>query len=84
MKTFFNLVNFVVGVLSLLVGMGNFLVVPLNPANVAAGIFALTISAACLWLTQQGATGGTQQLTWQFAGESPSVPHCAAPGCPRR
>jgi len=50
MKIFFSLVNFVVGVLSLLIGLGNFLFLANNPSGAVAGVVALVVGATFLWL----------------------------------
>lgn len=50
MKTFFSLVNFVVGILSLLIGVGNFLFLANNPAGAVAGVVAMVVGATFLWL----------------------------------
>lgn len=53
MKTFFSLVNFVVGILALLIGFGNFLFLAHNPSNTIAGLLAMVVGATCLWLASE-------------------------------
>jgi hypothetical protein len=53
MKTFFSLVNFVVGILALLIGVGNFLFLDNNPAGAVAGVVALVVGATFLWLATE-------------------------------
>lgn len=50
MKTFFSLVNFVVGILSLLIGVGNFLFLTNNPSGIVAGGVAVVVGTSFLWL----------------------------------
>lgn len=53
MKTFFSLVNFVVGILALLIGVGNFLFLGNNPAGAVAGVMAMVVGATFLWLATE-------------------------------
>ena len=53
MKTFFSLVNFVVGILSLLIGFGNFLFLANNPAGAVAGVVAMVVGVTFLWLATE-------------------------------
>lgn len=53
MKTFFSLVNFVVGLLSLLMGVGNVLFHSNNPTGAVAGWVAILVGATFLWLATQ-------------------------------
>jgi hypothetical protein len=50
MKTTFGLINFVIGILSLLVGVGNIEFMSQSPASALAGVVALCIGAVCLWM----------------------------------
>jgi hypothetical protein len=50
MKTFFSLVNFVVGILALLIGLGNFLFVTHNPTAVVTGAVTIAVGATFVWL----------------------------------
>jgi len=60
MKTFFSLVNFVVGILALLIGFGNFLFLAHNPASTIAGLVSMVVGAACLWLASESILGRQQ------------------------
>ena len=62
MKNFFSLVNLTIGLLFLLVGSGIFTSISLTPANAGAGLVALLIAAACLWLAKQSVFAGKEQL----------------------
>jgi hypothetical protein len=53
MKNFFRLFNLALGLLFLLVGSGICASISSTPANAGAGLFALVIAAACLWLAKQ-------------------------------
>jgi len=53
MKTFFSLINFVVGVLALLIGFGNLLFLAHNPTSAVAGGVAITIGLAFLCLATE-------------------------------
>ena len=53
MKTLFSLVNFVVGLLSVLIGVGNVLFQANNPAGAVAGSVAIVVGATFLWLATQ-------------------------------
>jgi hypothetical protein len=62
MKTVFNLVNFFIAILCMLVGVGNIEYVTLNPSGAAAGVgVALVIGVACFWLAAQSMLDGPQQ-----------------------
>lgn len=50
MKIFFSLVNFVVGVISLLIGLGNLFFLGNNPTGAVAGVVAMVVGATFLWL----------------------------------
>jgi hypothetical protein len=50
MKTAFGLINFVIGILSLLVGVGNIEFMAKNPSSAMAGVVALVVGAVCLWM----------------------------------
>jgi len=58
MRNLFGLINFVVGILSLLIGHGIFVSLAQHPQNTGAGIFAVCIGAACLWLAKESAFEG--------------------------
>lgn len=58
MKTTFGLVNFVIGILSLLVGVGNIEFMSKNPASAIAGVVALVIGAVCLWMAVEAEHSG--------------------------
>lgn len=60
MKTFFSLVNFVVGILALLIGLSHFLFLTHNPASTIAGLIALVVGAICLWLARKFMFGSQQ------------------------
>ena len=53
MKIFFSLVNFVVGVISLLIGLGNLFFLANNPTGAVAGVMAMVVGATLLWLATQ-------------------------------
>jgi hypothetical protein len=53
MKNIFSLVNLTIGLLFLLVGSGICASISSTPANAGAGLVALVIAAACLWLAKQ-------------------------------
>ncbi len=53
MKIFFSLVNFVVGVMSLLIGLGNLFFLANNPTGAVAGVMAMAVGATFLWLASQ-------------------------------
>jgi len=53
MKTLFSLVNFVVGLLTLLIGAGNVLFLANNPAGAVAGSVAMVVGATFLGLATQ-------------------------------
>ncbi|MDD2846211.1 MAG: hypothetical protein PHT57_14795 [Rhodoferax sp.] len=50
MNTFFSLVNFVVGILALLIGLGNLLFLTNNPTGAVTGGVAMAVGATFLWL----------------------------------
>ena len=52
-RTFFSLVNVVIGVLLCAVGCGVFFNLARHPASAGVGAVALVSGAACLWLAQQ-------------------------------
>lgn len=60
MRTCFSLVNFVVGVLALMIGFGNFLFLANNPASTIAGLLAMVAGATCLWLASESIPGSQQ------------------------
>jgi hypothetical protein len=53
MKNLFGLINLIAGILSLLIGHGIFVSLAQHPQNTAAGLFAFSIAAACLWLAKE-------------------------------
>lgn len=61
MKTFFSLINFVVGMLALLIGLGNFLFLTNNPAGAVAGVVALVVGATFLWLATEAMFSSPKQ-----------------------
>jgi len=61
MKTFFSLVNFVVGILALLIGFGNLLFLAHNPASATVGLVAMVVGATCLWLASESIFSNRQQ-----------------------
>ncbi|HEX5698079.1 MAG TPA: hypothetical protein VFX90_05465 [Rhodoferax sp.] len=58
MKTLFSLVNFVIGLLSVLIGVGNVLFQSYNPAGAVAGSVAIVVGATFLWLATQAMLSG--------------------------
>ena len=60
MKTFFSMVNFVVGILALLIGLGNFLFLASNPTSTIAGLVAMVVGAVFLWLASESMFGSQQ------------------------
>ncbi len=53
MKSFFSLVNFVVGVVVMLIGLGNILLVSKNPAAGVAGAVVMVVGATFVWLATE-------------------------------
>lgn len=53
MRTAFGLINLVLGVLCLWVGIGNVEAMGQGPGNLIAGVVALLMGAACLWLVKE-------------------------------
>lgn len=53
MRTAFGLINLVVGVLCLWVGIGNVEAMGQGPGNVIAGVVAIMVGSACLWLAEE-------------------------------
>ena len=62
MKRLFGLINFIVGIVSLLIGHGIFVSLTQHPQNTGACIFAVSIGAACLWLAKESAFEGGARL----------------------
>jgi hypothetical protein len=60
MKTFFSLVNFVVGILSLLIGFGNLLFLANNPSGAVAGAVAMVVGATLVFLATGAMLSSTQ------------------------
>jgi hypothetical protein len=50
MRNVFGLINIVVGILALLVGVGNIEFMAKNPSSALAGVVALVVGGVCLWL----------------------------------
>lgn len=53
MKNMFSLVSFVVGILSLVIGMGNLLFLTQSLSSTVAGFAAIGLGGACLWLATE-------------------------------
>lgn len=53
MKTLFSLINFVVGMVALLIGFGNLLFLGNTPTSVVAGGVATVVGLIFLWLATQ-------------------------------
>jgi urea transporter len=60
MKTLFSLVNFVVGLFTLLIGAGNVLFQSNNPAGAVAGLVAMVVGATFLGLATQAMLGSAK------------------------
>jgi hypothetical protein len=60
MKTFFSLVNFVIGLLSLLVGLGNFLFISHNPTAAVTGAVTVVVGATLVFLATGAMFSGTK------------------------
>jgi uncharacterized membrane protein YkgB len=60
MKIFFSLVNFVVGVISLLIGLGNLFFLANNPNGAVAGVMAMVVGVTFLWLATQAMFSNTK------------------------
>ena len=56
MKNIFSLINFVIGLLALLVSVGILRDASHRLAYAGAGLFAVAIAAACLWLAKETRT----------------------------
>ncbi|MDO9145776.1 hypothetical protein [Rhodoferax sp.] len=50
MKAFFSLVNFVVGMLAVLIGLGNFLFISHNPSAAVTGAVTVVVGATLVFL----------------------------------
>ncbi len=62
MKTVFNLVNFFIAILCMLVGVGNIEYVTHNPSGAAAGVaISLVVGVTCFWLAAQSVFDGQPQ-----------------------
>lgn len=61
MKTFFSLVNFVVGILAMLIGLGNLLFLANNPTGAVAGGVAMVVGATFLWLATAAMLGKSER-----------------------
>ena len=61
MKTFFSLVNFVGGILALLIGFGNFLFIPHNPAAAVTGAVTVAVGATFVWLATSAMFSNTRR-----------------------
>lgn len=55
MKNMFSLVSFVVGILSLVIGAGNLLFLAQGVSSTLAGLVAIGLGGACLWLSTETA-----------------------------
>lgn len=53
MKNVFSLVSFVVGVLSLVIGLGNLMFLTQSVPSTLAGLVAIGLGGACLWLATE-------------------------------
>ena len=53
MKNMFSLVSFVVGILSLVIGMGNLLFLTQGLSSTLAGLAAIGLGGTCLWLATE-------------------------------
>ena len=62
MKNFFSLVNFVFGLLALLVSIGIVRDASHRLAYAGAGLFAFAIAAACLWLAKESLSRGSKSV----------------------
>ena len=62
MKNLFGLINFIVGIVSLLIGHAIFVSLAQHPQNTGACIFAVSIGAACLWLAKESVFEGDARL----------------------
>lgn len=49
----FVFINFVIGLLSLLVSMNTFMGMAISPTQIAKGLIALAIGATCVWIAKQ-------------------------------
>jgi hypothetical protein len=61
MKTFFSLVNFVGGILTLLVGLGNFLFIDHNPTAAVTGAVTMVVGATFIWLATSAMFSNTRR-----------------------
>ncbi len=62
MKNIFSLINFVIGLLALLVSIGIVRDASHRLAYAGAGLFAFAIAAACLWLAKETLTPKADSL----------------------
>lgn len=53
MKNMFSLVSFVVGILSMVIGVGNLLFLTPGISSTVAGVVAIGLGGACLWLATE-------------------------------
>lgn len=53
MKNMFSLVSFVVGILSFVIGFGNLLFLTQSLSSTLAGLAAIGLGGACLWLAME-------------------------------
>ncbi len=61
MKTLFSLVNFVAGILALLVGLGNFLFIDHNPTAAVTGAVTVVVGATLIFLATSAMFSNTQR-----------------------
>lgn len=61
MKTFFSLVNFVAGILALLIGFGNLLFLDNSSTGDVAGAAATVVGVAFLWVATAAMFSRPQQ-----------------------
>jgi hypothetical protein len=55
MKSTFSIINMVVGLFSMVIGVGNFQNPASNASSAVVGLIALGIGATCLWLANESA-----------------------------
>lgn len=53
MKTILSLVNFMAGLLALLIGLGNLLFIPHNPMAAVTGAVTMAVGATLVWLATE-------------------------------
>ncbi len=60
MKTIFSLVNFVIGLLSLLIGLGSFFFIAHNPTAAVTGAVTVAVGATLIFLATSAMFSGTK------------------------